>query len=356
MFRTTLRDNVRVARPDADDAAIRRACEQANAWEFIERLPGGLSSPVGEGGSTLSGGQRQRLAIARALLADPPFFILDEATSALDTLSERLIQEALDRNLRGRTSIMIAHRLATVRTCDRIIVLAEGRVRQDGTYDELVAREGMFRDLVAGQQLPCPSAGPCGRWTRHGAARGTRGRSDRCAPGIPAPTPPSPRTSLLPRRGRPISRARRHARAGCARTPRRRRRGRPGRWRAARSARSGRRTSPRSPSRHRSRSRRGHDGRPRAGAWPNSARLPDGVEVCAAEFELRGEPPRQVALPRSGVADDEDVGGGSSQCRWSRHGGPVRWSTRGPRLTPPRRPRRSPRPWSCACRRRRGSP
>jgi ABC-type multidrug transport system fused ATPase/permease subunit len=153
IFRTSVRDNVRVARPEADDAAIRRACELANAWEFIAQLPGGLDGRVGEGGASLSGGQRQRLAIARALLADPPCFIFDEATSALDTLSEQLIQEALERNLGERTVIFIAHRLATVRNCDRIVVIADGRAVQDGPYGALIAQPGLFRDLVRGQSL-----------------------------------------------------------------------------------------------------------------------------------------------------------------------------------------------------------
>ncbi len=153
IFRTTMRDNVRVARPEATDAAIRRACELANAWEFIAKLPGGLDARVGEGGSSLSGGQRQRLAIARALLAEPECFIFDEATSALDTLSEQLIQEALEKNLGGRTVIFIAHRLATVKNCDRILVIDEGRVLQDGSYDELVKQPGLFQELVHGQSL-----------------------------------------------------------------------------------------------------------------------------------------------------------------------------------------------------------
>ena len=153
IFRTTMRDNVRVARPDATDAAIRHACELANAWEFIAQVPGGLDARVGEGGSSLSGGQRQRLAIARALLAEPAAFIFDEATSALDTLSEQLIQEALEKSLGGRTVIFIAHRLATVKNCDRILVIADGRVAQDGSYDELVAQRGLFQELVHGQSL-----------------------------------------------------------------------------------------------------------------------------------------------------------------------------------------------------------
>ncbi len=122
----------------------------------------GISSPpspkdstrrVGEGGSTLSGGQRQRLAIARALLAEPDFFIFDEATSALDTMSEGLVQQAMENAVSGKTSLIIAHRLATVKNCDRILVIDGGRIIQDGTYDQLVAQPGMFKDLVQGQVL-----------------------------------------------------------------------------------------------------------------------------------------------------------------------------------------------------------
>ncbi len=153
IFQTTLRDNLLVARADATDAMIRRACELANAWEFIAALPEGLDARVGEGGASLSGGQRQRLAIARALLAEPQFFIFDEATSALDTLSERLIQEALEQNLGEGTVIFIAHRLSTVKHCDRIVVLAGGRVVEQGSYDELMREHGLFAELVRGQQL-----------------------------------------------------------------------------------------------------------------------------------------------------------------------------------------------------------
>lgn len=153
IFRTTIRDNVKVARPDADDASIIAALRQANAWEFVEQLTCKLDECVGEGGSSLSGGQRQRLAIARALLADTPFFIFDEATSALDTLSEELIQRTLDSTLKGRTSILIAHRLATIKNCDRIIVMRDGLIEQDGTYDDLVRVSGLFAELVAGQRL-----------------------------------------------------------------------------------------------------------------------------------------------------------------------------------------------------------
>mgnify|MGYP001017100813 CR=1 FL=1 len=153
IFRTTIRDNIRVARPEATDAEIIHACERAYAWEFIERLPGRLDEIVGEGGSSLSGGQRQRLAIARVLLASPDILVFDEATSALDSTSEHLIQSSLEKECAGRTAIFIAHRLATVKTCDRILVIDAGRIIQDGTFAELVEQPGRFRDMVQGQQL-----------------------------------------------------------------------------------------------------------------------------------------------------------------------------------------------------------
>jgi ABC-type multidrug transport system fused ATPase/permease subunit len=153
IFRTTIRENLCVARPDASDTEMRTACEQANAWEFISRLPEKMETRVGEGGSSLSGGQRQRLAIARALLASPDYFIFDEATSALDTVSEHLVQEAMEKCVAGRTALIIAHRLATVKNCDRILVADGGKIAQDGTYDELVDQPGLFRNLVQGQVL-----------------------------------------------------------------------------------------------------------------------------------------------------------------------------------------------------------
>jgi ABC-type multidrug transport system fused ATPase/permease subunit len=153
IFKTTIRKNLQVAKPDATDEEIEFACRQANAWEFISKLAEGIDTRVGEGGSNLSGGQRQRLAIARAILADPPVFLFDEATSALDTLSEQLIQDTLKRVCNGRTSIIIAHRLATVRDCQRILVVRNGRILQDGSYDTLIGTPGLFRELVEGQQL-----------------------------------------------------------------------------------------------------------------------------------------------------------------------------------------------------------
>lgn len=153
LFRASIRENLLVANPNADDAMLEDAARRANAWDFISQLDSGLDTSLGESGNTLSGGQKQRLAITRALLRDPDYFIFDEATSALDTVSEGLIQEAIERAWQGRTAILIAHRLSTIKTCDRIVVMKDGRVAQDGTYDELVSTQGLFRDLVEGQQL-----------------------------------------------------------------------------------------------------------------------------------------------------------------------------------------------------------
>ncbi len=147
----SIRDNLRFARSDATDAEIREAARQANAEEFIEKLPEGYDTRVGERGVSLSGGQRQRLAIARAILRNPPVLILDEATSALDYESERLIQEALDRLSAGRTVITIAHRLSTIRNANRIVVLAAGRIVEEGDFASLTARGGAFARLVAAQ-------------------------------------------------------------------------------------------------------------------------------------------------------------------------------------------------------------
>ena len=149
LFGTTVGENVRYGRLDATDAEVRAACDAANAMAFVEALPEGFSTPVGERGVKLSGGQRQRLAIARALLADPAILLLDEATSALDAESEALVQEALARLLRGRTAFVIAHRLATVRDADRIFVLDEGQIVQEGTHSTLVAEGGLYARLAA---------------------------------------------------------------------------------------------------------------------------------------------------------------------------------------------------------------
>ena len=149
IFATSARENLRYGRPDADDASIWHATEAANAAAFLRDLPQGLDTFLGEGGARLSGGQRQRVAIARALLRDAPILLLDEATSALDAESERLVQSALDRLMADRTTIVIAHRLATVRAADRIVVMDAGRIVEEGTHSTLSARGGLYARLAA---------------------------------------------------------------------------------------------------------------------------------------------------------------------------------------------------------------
>ncbi|MDE2042642.1 MAG: ATP-binding cassette domain-containing protein, partial [Alphaproteobacteria bacterium] len=148
IFAASARENLSYGRPGADDAALWAAAEAANAAEFLRALPHGLDTFLGEGGARLSGGQRQRLAIARAILRDAPILLLDEATSALDAESERLVQDALDHLLRGRTSIVIAHRLATVRAADRIIVMDQGRIVEQGRHEDLAAANGLYARLA----------------------------------------------------------------------------------------------------------------------------------------------------------------------------------------------------------------
>jgi ABC-type multidrug transport system fused ATPase/permease subunit len=144
-------DNIRFAKPEATDAEVRQAAQLSNAEEFILKMSEGFKTPVGERGVSLSGGQRQRIAIARAILRNPPVLILDEATSALDYESERLIQEALDRLSEGRTVITIAHRLSTIRNADRIIVLRNGDIIEQGNFPSLLAQGGVFAELIKAQ-------------------------------------------------------------------------------------------------------------------------------------------------------------------------------------------------------------
>jgi len=151
LFSTSIRDNIRYGRPSATDEEIEAAARAANAHEFVSRLPDGYATLVGERGVQLSGGQKQRVAIARAVLKDPRILVLDEATSALDAESEHLVQEALERLMRGRTTLVIAHRLSTVRGADRVCVLERGRLVQSGPHDVLVAEEGLYRRLVERQ-------------------------------------------------------------------------------------------------------------------------------------------------------------------------------------------------------------
>ena len=151
LFGGTIHENIRYGRPDASQDEVIAAARLANAHEFIESRPEGYETLVGPRGVKLSGGQRQRIAIARAILADPRILLLDEATSALDAESERLVNEALERLMVGRTSLVIAHRLSTVRHADRILVMQHGRVVEAGTHDELMAMDGTYRLLVRTQ-------------------------------------------------------------------------------------------------------------------------------------------------------------------------------------------------------------
>jgi ATP-binding cassette subfamily B protein len=163
LFAASVLENVRYGRPQASRDEVLAACEKAFALEFIERLPQGLDSAIGERGVTLSGGQRQRLSIARALLADRPVLLLDEATSSLDAESERMVQRALEALERGRTTLAIAHRLATVQHADRIVVMDRGRVVAQGTHAELLREGGLYARLAALQFLDAEGGA---RWDR----------------------------------------------------------------------------------------------------------------------------------------------------------------------------------------------
>jgi ATP-binding cassette, subfamily B, beta-glucan exporter len=154
LFNRSIRDNLLVGRPEATDEEIERACRMADAHEFIVRQQHGYDTMIGERGTTLSGGQRQRLAIARALLKNPPILILDEATSALDAKTEARVSKALKTLMAGRTTFIIAHRLSTVRDADEILVFDDGRIVEQGDFNSLLARQGRFADLVETQLAP----------------------------------------------------------------------------------------------------------------------------------------------------------------------------------------------------------
>lgn len=153
LFNDTVRNNILLGNPEATAEAVEAAARVANAHEFISELPQGYDTVIGDGGNKLSGGQKQRLSIARAVLKNPPIMILDEATSALDTESERLVQQALENMMQGRTSLVIAHRLSTIQNADLIVVMQKGEIVESGTHAELLARKGAYRKLVEMQQL-----------------------------------------------------------------------------------------------------------------------------------------------------------------------------------------------------------
>ena len=151
LFNDTLEANIRLARPDASEADLRAAIDRAALGDLVAALPEGLATPVGERGSSLSGGQRQRVAIARAFLKDAPIPILDEANSHLDAVNESLIRRALEALRAGRTTIVIAHRLSTLRNADRIVVLENGRVAESGSHGTLLSMGGLYARLVGRQ-------------------------------------------------------------------------------------------------------------------------------------------------------------------------------------------------------------
>ncbi len=153
LFNDTVANNLRIGKENATDQEIKDALKIANAWEFVKDLPNGIDTNIGDAGGKLSGGQKQRLSIARAVLKNPPIMILDEATSALDTESEKLVQVALENMMKNRTSIVIAHRLSTIQNADTIVVMNKGKIAEQGTHQELLAKNGVYKKLVEMQSF-----------------------------------------------------------------------------------------------------------------------------------------------------------------------------------------------------------
>ena len=153
LFNDSVKNNLLIANPNASEKHIIECLNIANAWEFVEKLPDGINTNIGDSGNKLSGGQKQRLSIARAVLKNPPILVLDEATSALDSESEKLVQNALENLMKNKTSIVIAHRLSTIQKADKIIVLEKGKIIESGVHKELMKKDGIYSNLVKMQSI-----------------------------------------------------------------------------------------------------------------------------------------------------------------------------------------------------------
>jgi ATP-binding cassette subfamily B protein len=152
LFQDTIYNNIAMGRPDAAEAEVIEAAKKARCHDFITALPEGFNTVIGEGGATLSGGEKQRISIARCILKDAPVIILDEATASVDADNERYIQEAISELCRGKTLLVIAHRLGTIRHADKILVISDGTIAGQGTHDELMAQGGIYRDFVTARE------------------------------------------------------------------------------------------------------------------------------------------------------------------------------------------------------------